>query len=330
MQWRFALTMTLLFCIFVARVESSRSTGSSFLRLFSLSSEPDGAEPRCGRDFGGIRCDDAKLARYGECCSKYGFCGRKPFHCVERLGCQSTCNNDLDVKSDNETAYTEQPTSVVPRPPDFNHPKVIIKSVQAAIPLCDKCAPQTAPKKTKKKSDTSVHEPKHRFSTAMVEGLVRAQTLLALGAPPTLDTRTPGGRPGSGVPVPPAGQTITPADKQNPHPIPLRPLLKYPEDDRTAALHPESSTSEEQSEEDKFKQAMKQLKDLETAAEKKAQEIIKHAQDVATNVTGNNTTGCANCVRKVIVADFRPKRRLNVLVREDDDPMENPLDPRGY
>jgi len=330
MRWRLALAATLLFCTFLARVDCRRSpdataTVSSFLQLLASSEEEGGLEPRCGRDFKGLRCDDPKLARYGECCSKYGFCGRKPFHCVERLGCQSTCNNDLDLKNDNETAYSETPISVVPKPPDFSHPKVIIKSVQAAIPLCDQCAPQTAPTPKQK---SNAQEPKHRFSAATVEGLVRAQTLLALGAPPTLDTSTPGGRPGSGVPIPPPSQTVTPPHKQNPHPIPMRPLLKYPTSDLAAAMHPEHS--EEQSEEDKFKQAMKQLKDLETAAEKKAREIIKHAQDVASKVTGKSTPGCANCVKKVIVADFRPKKRLNVLLREDDDPLENPLDPRGY
>jgi len=92
-------------------------------------------EPRCGRDFANVTC--SSVGKKGSCCSKWGFCGNKPFHCVRRLGCQSECNDDMDFKDLSEHP-PEAPVPVVFAPSDKG-PKVIIKTLSPAVPICPRC-----------------------------------------------------------------------------------------------------------------------------------------------------------------------------------------------
>jgi len=79
------------------------------------------------------------VGRTGECCSQWGFCGKKPYHCVTRLGCQSDCNDDLDSKLESGTSDAP-PVPVVPKA-DANAAasKIIIKQISPAVPLCKDC-----------------------------------------------------------------------------------------------------------------------------------------------------------------------------------------------
>jgi len=96
-------------------------------------------EPRCGKQNGNRRCSD--VGRIGECCSQWGFCGKKAYHCVTRLGCQAECNDDLDSKLESG-ASDAPPVAVVPKQDPAAATKIIIKQIMPAVRLCPNCANQ--------------------------------------------------------------------------------------------------------------------------------------------------------------------------------------------
>jgi len=79
---------------------------------------------------------------------KMGICGKKPFHCLPRHGCQSECNNDMDIKLEEED-HPEPPVPVIksPAPPTS---KIIIKTITPSVGLCRNCvAPNNTANATK-------------------------------------------------------------------------------------------------------------------------------------------------------------------------------------
>ena len=123
---------------------SSSSSGSSTLSSSSsgssLSSSLSSSGPRCGKGFGNVKCGD--VGRAGACCSKDGFCGKLPYHCVTRLGCQSDCNNDLDSSLSESGSSDEVPKAVVPASgaaASGTSRRIIIKTISPAVPLCTTC-----------------------------------------------------------------------------------------------------------------------------------------------------------------------------------------------
>lgn len=65
----------------------------------ALISSISASQERCGEEYG--NCDS------GECCSKYGYCGRSDDHCLVSKGCQSkysTCKDGSDSSSDDDSS----------------------------------------------------------------------------------------------------------------------------------------------------------------------------------------------------------------------------------
>jgi len=107
----------------------------ALLELVSMTKPKElSLQPRCGAEFSNATCSG--LGEKGKCCSKWGFCGTKPFHCIVRLGCQSECNDDIDFKA--SEGPVESPIPVIFKPRE-NGPKVIIKTLSPSVPLCANC-----------------------------------------------------------------------------------------------------------------------------------------------------------------------------------------------
>jgi len=285
----------------------------SFMEMLTKS-RVSKAEPRCGRDYGGVKCSDTKIGRFGECCSKYGFCGKKPFHCVERLGCQSDCNNDLDIKLATDNS-TEAPTSVVAAPPDYASPKVIIKHISMAIPLCEECAKPVV------KKPKATNPPKSRFAGVSVENALRAAQFKALGAPTTF--ATPSGAKASGVPVPAAAQIAVPQK-----------TVTVPVDDgsvgATVNVQGEESVGEDAGP-GQYAKAISELRAMTKAAEKRARQIVNKARKLAKKVGGREAgKDCKNCTRTVFVDKFGSGKKVSLILADKEDPLKNPLNPIGY
>lgn len=61
-----------------------------FMPIPSSSSQtPILAKGRCGKHFGGVKCD--LNSKRGPCCSSRGWCGSSPAHCLPDNGCQHGC-----------------------------------------------------------------------------------------------------------------------------------------------------------------------------------------------------------------------------------------------
>ncbi len=71
-----------------------------------------------------------------KCCSKWGFCGTRVFHCASRWGCQRDCDDSIDVKVQPKN---DDPMSVL-RDSDPEK-QIILPAISLAAPLCkDKCS----------------------------------------------------------------------------------------------------------------------------------------------------------------------------------------------
>jgi len=146
------LACVLSLCLFLVSSEAiprlaTRATQSriddaaeaaALLELASLTEAELKDVPRCGQEFGNATC--TAVGKAGNCCSKWGFCGTKPFHCIPRLGCQSECNTDLDFVDNSEPPEPPIPVVYKPRP---RGPRVIIKTIAPATPLCSDCRNET-------------------------------------------------------------------------------------------------------------------------------------------------------------------------------------------
>lgn len=88
---------------------------------------------RCGAKGNGALCSD------GECCSKWGFCGKMPFHCDKDKGCVSQCKDS--------TSNDAQPKAVVPEAQQAQDAvQIVVKTISNAVPLCKNCPkPEPAP-----------------------------------------------------------------------------------------------------------------------------------------------------------------------------------------
>lgn len=72
---------------------------------------PDG---RCGHDFGGASCDPN--GPYGGCCSKYGWCGKTPEHCLVSDGCQAGCSMIATPAGGSSTMPSSASTAALSEP----------------------------------------------------------------------------------------------------------------------------------------------------------------------------------------------------------------------
>jgi len=209
---------------------------------------------------------------------------------------------------------TEAPASVVAAPPDYSSPKVIIKHISMAIPLCEECAKE--PPKPK-----PTEPPKARFSGVTVENALRAAQFKALGAPTSF--ATPTGAKASGVPVPPAAQIAR-----------VQKVVAVAADDGSVGATTDAVQGEESSSEaggNQYAKAIAELKAMTRAAEKRAQQIVKKARQLAKKVGGREAgKDCANCTRKIYVDKFASHKKLNLILADKEDPLKNPMNPIGY
>ncbi|TQS35577.1 hypothetical protein Golomagni_03998 [Golovinomyces magnicellulatus] len=75
------------FCI---PAQESQSNPSFSKKILTIATVVDPREDgRCGKDYGNAICDAGGV--YGKCCSKHGYCGSAPDHCLIEKGCQSGC-----------------------------------------------------------------------------------------------------------------------------------------------------------------------------------------------------------------------------------------------
>jgi len=276
-------------------------------RARSSSTDPLNPEARCGRDFGGKLCSDKAVGRYGECCSKWGFCGKKPFHCVKRLGCQSECNDDLDVKLDEPGQKEENPVAVEPSPNEGAGPQVIIKTIQYAIPLCEDCkkAPPAA-------NNTAPAPAAPKLPDNALSAVIQAATLKALGAPQKTVYTTANGERASGVPIPPEAQKGG----------------KHHDLSGSGSAHVTESEYDIQK---AYQRQVKELRALTKEAKRKAKQILKKAKKLAKKVRTAREKRAKRRrghYRKIIVRNFTPPRKLKLILDKED--VNDPLNPRGY
>ena len=70
---------------------------------------PDG---RCGSTYGGATCDPK--GSFGGCCSKYGYCGNTPGHCLVANGCQNGCDGATPTNPNPPASTTGEPVLGTP------------------------------------------------------------------------------------------------------------------------------------------------------------------------------------------------------------------------
>jgi len=115
------LGMLLCFLLLATKAAATDARLKSFLKGVSDDS-------RCGSEFANKKCSE--LGRVGDCCSKHGFCARNAASCLKRLGCQSECDDSLDVAL--ESAQGTEPVDLE----DVTEKIPVVKQITNAVPLC--------------------------------------------------------------------------------------------------------------------------------------------------------------------------------------------------